>query len=103
MSANTQRRYRQRLRQRVHQLMPPRCRVCGSRDRVNYAHQFPTGLMGPGRGMERRYLDILRHTWAYVPLCYYHHREQEWKESLAAGARGPAKARQSLPRRRSAE
>lgn len=36
---------------------------------LEFAHVRPTGLHGRGRGLQRRFFDILRHPDAYTLLC----------------------------------
>lgn len=69
--ADAQRRYRARLAERVRALFGGFCYGCGANGStpLDLAHVVPTGVDGPGRGTERRRLDVLANPWAYVPLC----------------------------------
>lgn len=44
---------------------------------VEFAHVKPTGLDGPGRGMERRYRDVLKNPDCYRVLCKECHRKAD--------------------------
>jgi hypothetical protein len=69
--AEAQRRYRRRLAVRARELFGGFCYGCGANGStpLEYAHVLPTGLDGPSRGTERKFLDVLTHPWSYVPLC----------------------------------
>jgi hypothetical protein len=49
------------------------CAVCGLHVNLEFHHVKPTGLNGPGRGMQNRAVDILKHRDSYILLCNYHH------------------------------
>jgi hypothetical protein len=74
------RRYLARLRARVGDAFfaggDAWCYGCGANHGtpVEFAHRYPTGLSGMGRGATHRLRDILAHPWAYVPLCVRCHR-----------------------------
>ena len=38
------------------------------------AHVTPTKIKGAGRGMERRYIDVIRNPGKYRPMCAGCHR-----------------------------
>lgn len=42
--------------------------------RLEFAHLRSTGLDGRGRGLRARYLDVVRHAWDYVLLCWPCHQ-----------------------------
>jgi len=67
-------RYRSRLRDRCIELLGGRCRRCRSTQHVEFAHIKETPLRGRGRGLDRRYRDILKHPDCYVPMCHGCHR-----------------------------
>lgn len=69
-----QRRYRQRLKSRVEMIHPPQCAHCGGTKRLELAHLCETELKGRGRGLERRYLDVLKNPQCYARLCRKCHR-----------------------------
>lgn len=46
-----------------------KCLKCGREQDLHFAHIFPTGLNGMGRGKWRRYYDIKRNNNCYVQLC----------------------------------
>ena len=71
--AESCRRYRAALRQRALSVIGDSCVVCYTKLRIECAHIKPTKIKGMGRGMERRYLDVIKHPLYYVPLCHYHH------------------------------
>jgi hypothetical protein len=64
------RRYREKLRLRCLDLLGDRCRRCRSTRHIEFAHIKPTGLRGRGRGLDRRYRDILANPDCYLPLCH---------------------------------
>ena len=68
-----------------------RCERCGSRRKLEFAHQQQTGLSGQGRGLNHRYLDIKKHPEAYDLLCHACHRRdpgyQSWKQQSPAKAK----------------
>jgi hypothetical protein len=41
---------------------------------VHYAHKLPTALAGYGRGLTKRYRDILTHPDCYIRVCAPCHR-----------------------------
>jgi len=76
--AEYQREYRKNLRARALMAiggMLPMCswEDCREVDDLEFAHTKPTGLNGEGRGMERRYLDVLKNPDKYRLLCKPHH------------------------------
>ena len=69
--------YRQRLRERAYAIHGTTCVVCGE-PAEHLAHVHATGLCGPGRGMERRYLDAIRNREDYVAVCRRHNNEVDY-------------------------
>lgn len=67
------RQYRKRLRRRVRRLLGHQCVVCQSTKRIEYAHIKPTTVRGVGRGLARRYRDILINHTSYIPMCHSCH------------------------------
>lgn len=68
------RKYRQDLKARALALIGDACVWCGSKENVDAAHVKPTALRGPGRGLEKRYKDVVKHQDHYRPMCKKHHR-----------------------------
>lgn len=69
-----QRQYRARLRERGLAALGRECVFCAASE-VQAAHVRPTGLSGRnGRGLDRRWLDVLRYPDAYRPMCAACHR-----------------------------
>jgi len=61
--------YTKRLKVRCRKLFGSSCQSCGATSRLHYAHVAPTSVNGKGRGLKRRYLDILKHPECYRRLC----------------------------------
>lgn len=72
-NSETCRAYRQRLRTRALNLIGRDCVFCGSAFNVHATHVRSTGLDGESRGMDRRYLDIIKHPSHYRPMCRHCH------------------------------
>jgi hypothetical protein len=66
-------RYRARLKERAFTAIGFTCVFCGDRE-VQAAHVRATKLRGCGRGLDRRYRDVLKHPGHYRPMCAKHHR-----------------------------
>lgn len=47
---------------------------CETNEQIEAAHVVPTGLKGEGRGLDRRYRDVLKHPDCYRPMCKRCHR-----------------------------
>lgn len=72
------RQYRQRLKERAYLQVGglfPCCAKCGDDERLQMAHTKPTGLNGHGRGLSRRYLDVLKNIDSYRLLCRGCHKD----------------------------
>jgi hypothetical protein len=54
-----------------------RCAKCKSTAKLQFAHQFPSGLEGYGRGKNKRYWNIVNHPLSYVLLCENCHKEYD--------------------------
>jgi len=64
------RRYKQRLRHRAYACYIVNvCFFCGAGGDLEFAHVKPTKLSGQGRGMDRRFRDVLSHPDCYVIAC----------------------------------
>ncbi len=71
-SKERMREYRKELKQRAFELIGSECVFCGVKDGLHAAHVQPTKLNGAGRGMDRRYLDVIKNPQAYRPMCGKH-------------------------------
>lgn len=83
------RRYRQSLKTRaiLAFLFHDQCFACGARGvPLQFAHLKPTTLKGEGRGLDRRYRDILRHPDCYARLCANCHRHWSPEDKHVGGA-----------------
>jgi hypothetical protein len=67
------RRYRRSLLARAALLVGESCAQCGSKRSLHFAHVRPTGLHGPGRGQEKRLLDVIKYPGCYMRLCVVCH------------------------------
>lgn len=56
-----------------------RCRRCGSRSKLEFAHVKETSVRGRGRGQMVRYCDIKRNPGSYELLCWHCHHEFDRK------------------------
>lgn len=50
------------------------CVFCYSQDAIQAAHVLPTKLKGAGRGLDRRYRDVIANPDSYRPMCKRCHR-----------------------------
>lgn len=75
-SKSRNRRYQDRLKERAKNLLGSKCVFCGSEDRLQAAHVAVTSLSraGAGRGMKRRYKDVVQNPDAYRAMCAGCHR-----------------------------
>lgn len=73
-NSDSVRKHRQSLKRRAFKLIGAACVWCGSEERVEAAHVIPTGIKGEGRGLDRRYRDVVNNPSAYRPMCRSHHR-----------------------------
>lgn len=62
------RRYQQKLKKRAWKLKGRSCVFCQKRAE-HMAHVCPTKVKGEGRGMARRYRDVLKNPACYAPMC----------------------------------
>ena len=73
------RRFLVRLREKAYALFGEVCEHCGRTREdgavLQFAHVRETGLSGMGRGMRKRYEDIIRNRDSYVLMCVTCHRE----------------------------
>ena len=67
-------RYLKKLRQRALDKIGHCCIFCGNMYDVECAHVLSTECTGRGRGMNRRYRDVIKHPGAYRPMCKDHHK-----------------------------
>lgn len=44
--------------------------ICGSTERLEFAHLEPTDLKGWGRGRKERIYDVIRYPWKYGLKCH---------------------------------
>lgn len=79
LTAGTGRRIETRSMQELRDARGDKCRRCGSRSKLEFAHVKETGLNGRGRGQMHRYGDIKRNPDAYELLCWDCHREFDRK------------------------
>lgn len=56
------------------------CEQCGSTSDLEWAHLWPTGLKGRGRGLSQRVHDITNNPSAYRLLCRVHHALLDGRE-----------------------
>jgi hypothetical protein len=82
------RRWVRRLRARLRRQRRGRCRACGERRDLQFAHRRPTGLNGMGRGSIDRVLDVRRHPRSYVLLCARCHHAYDKGVLLPASRTG---------------
>lgn len=66
--------YRQKLKLRAFQAIGAACVFCKTAESIQAAHVLATGLKSAGRGMDRRYQDVLKHPDKYRPMCKNCHR-----------------------------
>lgn len=50
-----------------------KCIVCGTTNKLEFAHIHSTDLKGYGRGRKERYYDVIKNPEAYTLLCKEHH------------------------------
>lgn len=70
------RKYQDRLKRRAQDLLGSKCVFCGSEENLQAAHVAVTRLSrtGPGRGMKRRFNDVIQNPDAYRAMCAKCHR-----------------------------
>ena len=66
--------YRQRLRDRAFNAIGRKCVFCQSGDDLHASHVMVTKINGMGRGLDRRYRDVIANPEAYRPMCRECHR-----------------------------
>lgn len=64
-----------KARKRLIVLWGLKCFMCGTTERLEFAHINDTGLNGLGRGRKERYYDVINNPDDYVLLCKTCHRE----------------------------
>ncbi len=68
-----------RTREILHEKFGGECwgHDCHESDMANleFAHIFPTPVMGRGRGRKERIYDVSKNPGAYAYVCKYHHAE----------------------------
>jgi len=62
---------------KLRELYGGECAICGSKERLEFAHVKPTELEGRGRGRKERYYDISSNPDCYMLLCHWCHREHD--------------------------
>lgn len=84
-TADQAREYRQRLRQRALDLIGRVCVFCGETEGIQAAHVIETNIKGSGRGLDRRYRDVIKHPDSYRPMCRECHLvfDALWAKRLA--------------------
>lgn len=70
--------YRRALRDRAWAIFGKVCVICGA-PANQLAHRFPTGLCSAGRGMDRRYRDVIANPECYAPVCGPEHNRAVWE------------------------
>lgn len=78
-----QRRRRQKLRTRAFAAIGNCCVFCKS-SVVQAAHVIPTKIKGGSRGMDRRYMDVIKNPDCYRPMCSSCHRAYDKIQSDCA-------------------
>lgn len=58
-----------RLRARLLAMFGGKCKHCPATTGLEFAHIWPTGLSGLGRGRQARLYDVLKHPACYLLLC----------------------------------
>lgn len=58
-----------RKRQELIALYGGRCVQCGIQAELEFAHPFPTEVVGRGRGQNHRTLDVIRNPLCYTLMC----------------------------------
>lgn len=61
-----------------------KCEDCGNLEGLQFHHIKPTKLSGPGRGFNRRVLDIMKHPDCYRLVCPVCHRAREGVIALSS-------------------
>ena len=54
-----------------------KCAICGSMERLEFAHVQPTKLSGRSRGRKERYYDVSNNPECYMLLCHDCHRDYD--------------------------
>lgn len=60
----------------IRELYGGKCWICGSTDKLEFAHIIPTGLYGMGRGKRNRLKDVINNPECYALLCNYCHHNK---------------------------
>lgn len=69
------RKFREKLKVRAYEAIGGRmCIFCCDEENIHLAHVGRTELKGPGRGMHKRYRDVIRNPDKYRPMCKECHR-----------------------------
>lgn len=66
--------YRRQLKKRAFTLIGMACVFCKADEGLHAAHVAPTKLKGSGRGLDRRYRDVIANPASYAPMCQPCHR-----------------------------
>ncbi len=59
-----------------------KCNICGSKNNLQFAHIKVTSVLGNGRGMKKRYYDIVKNRDSYVLLCEKCHYKFDRKNHM---------------------
>lgn len=54
-----------------------KCCICGTTEKLEFAHKQPTEIKGEGRGKYQRIKDILTHKESYALTCKEHNKDVE--------------------------
>lgn len=67
-------RYRENLKKRVKEILGTTCVFCQSTEDLQIAHIVPTGINGASRGLDRRYLDVIKNPGSHRTMCKHCHK-----------------------------
>lgn len=70
------REYKLKMKSRACALFSDKCSMCGSSEKLEFAHKEPT-LSGCGRGSKERYREVLNFPERFVRLCRECHVEYD--------------------------
>ena len=71
--------------------------ICGSTERLEFAHLEPTELNGWGRGRKERVYDVIRYPWKYQLFCHdchflYDHKKKDVDEHQVSSSSSDSSA-----------
>lgn len=73
--ANQANKWIKEARKRLIILWGLKCFVCGTSEKLEFAHINDTELRGMGRGRKERYYDVIKNPDSYVLLCKNCHKD----------------------------